>query len=55
MNAPTTRKNFDIEEIDAALESEQAEKKAATRKRRKAFLIFGAVLLKATAAYAGYA
>ena len=54
MNAPTTKTEFDIDQIDAALETEKATKKAALKKRKKGFVLLAAFVLKAGAAYAGY-
>src|ERR1044072_8473449 len=54
MNKPTTHGEFDIAQIDAALEAEKAEKQATTKKRKKLFLVFGLVVLQLGAAYYGY-
>jgi membrane fusion protein (multidrug efflux system) len=54
MNAPTSKEQFDIAEIDAALEAEKAATEATVKKRKKLFLVFGLLLLKAGAAYGGY-
>lgn len=56
MNKPVSKEQFDIAEVEAALEIEQAVEKAkAGRKRKKAFLVFGALVLKLGVGYFGYA
>ncbi|HWT12950.1 MAG TPA: biotin/lipoyl-binding protein, partial [Allosphingosinicella sp.] len=54
MNKPASKDQFDIAEIDAALANEREVNAKATRKRKKAFLIFGAIVLKAGLGYFGY-
>lgn len=55
MYKPETKDQFDIADIDAALEAERAEEKAKTRKKRKKlFLILGLAVLKLGAGYYGY-
>ena len=55
MYKPETKDQFDIADIDAALEAEQAEAKAkSAKKRKKLFLILGLAVLKLGAGYYGY-
>jgi membrane fusion protein, multidrug efflux system len=45
MNKPLTKEEFDIVDVDAALEAEQAEADAARRKKRKKWFVFFALLV----------
>ena len=55
MNKPLTKEEFDIVEIDAALEAERAEADAARKKKRKrAFVIFALIVAKLGLAWVGY-
>jgi membrane fusion protein (multidrug efflux system) len=54
MTKPITHEEFDIADIDAALEAEQPERKATTKKRKKAFVALALLALKLGAGFAGY-
>ena len=55
MNKPLTKEEFDIVDVDAALEAENAEADAARRKKRKKwFIIFGVVVAKLGLIWFGY-
>jgi membrane fusion protein (multidrug efflux system) len=55
MNKPLTKEEFDIVDVDAALEAENAEADAARKKKRKrAFVIFGLIVAKLGLAWFGW-
>ena len=55
MNKPLTKEEFDIVDVDAALEAETAEADAGRRKKRKKwFIIFGLIVAKLALVWFGY-
>ena len=55
MNKPLTKEEFDIVDVDAALEAENAEADAERKKKRKrAFVIFALLVAKLGLAWFGW-
>ena len=54
MNKPVTKEEFDLVDVDAALEAEKAAKSATSRKRKKLFAGLAAVIAVAAGGYHAY-
>ena len=56
MNKPITHEEFELAQVEAALEAEKAAEKAKapSKHRKKAFVIFGLFVVKVAAAWLGY-